>query len=177
MLMESKEKSNEASELETLLEDEEQTREQELEAELATAKDQWMRALAEAENIRKRADREREEMRKYAQAGFARDMLSVADNLRRALESCPLTEAFPEAVHSLISGIEMTERELLTTFERQNIRPLNPIGEKFDPNFHQAMVEVQDSTKEPGTVVQVLQVGYIIHDRLLRPALVSVSKA
>lgn len=153
------------------------TRVQALEEEITHLKDQWLRALADMENLRKRNEREREDMRKYASTEFARDMLSIRDNLRRALESCPSTDDFADPIKALISGVELTEKELLSAFQQQGIHPVNPIGEKFDPNFHQAMVELEDETKPTGTVAQVFQVGYLLHERLLRPALVAVTKA
>jgi molecular chaperone GrpE len=148
-----------------------------LDAENASLKDQLLRALADTENMRRRAEREREDTSKYAVATLARDILSVADNLRRALEAMPADQAPDDATRSLLAGIEATERELLGTFERRGIKRIEPLGERFDPNFHQAMFEVANSGQEPGTVVQVLQSGYVIHDRLLRPALVGVAKS
>lgn len=148
----------------------------ELEAEIERHKDQTLRALAEAENIRRRGEREREDASKYAASSLARDLLSVADNLRRALESVPSGEAASDGLKNLIDGVEATERELLSVFERRGIRRLDPMGERFDPNFHQAMFEVADSGQPAGTIVQVLQPGYVIHDRLLRPAMVGVAK-
>ena len=152
-------------------------REAELEAQISELKDQFLRAAAETENLRKRADREREQTRKFGIANFAKELLSAADNLRRALESAPedLDNA-DEAVRNLIVGIEMTERELLAAFQKHGIRRIQPLGEKFDYNFHQAMFEVEDSDEEPGTVVQVLQPGYAIEDRVLRAAMVGVAK-
>lgn len=147
-----------------------------LESELASLKDQWLRAMAETENLRRRAQRDREEALKYAGANFGRDMLTIADNLRRALESCSNLEDIPEIIKPLIQGIELTESALLSTFERHGIKKINPLNEKFDANLHQAMFEVEDEKAPPGTVVQVLQVGYMMHDRLLRPAMVGVSK-
>lgn len=147
-----------------------------LEGEVANLKDQWLRAMAETENLRRRATRDREEALKYASANFARDMLSIADNLRRALESCSEVEGLPDSVKSLIQGVELTENALLSTFERHGITKVEPLNEKFDANLHQAMFEVEDASVPVGTVVQVLQVGYSMHDRLLRPAMVGVSK-
>ena len=146
-----------------------------LEAEIAEHKDQMLRALAETENLRRRAEREREEASRYAVAALARDLVSVADNLRRAIESVPKEEG-GEVLANLMTGVEATERELLAIFERRSIIRISPLGERFDPNFHQAMFEVADSGQPAGTVVQVLQPGYVIHDRLLRPALVGVAK-
>lgn len=143
--------------------------------EFAALKDQSLRALAEAENTRRRAEREVADMSKYAVAGFARDLVGVIENLQRATESIPaeLKEAQP-AVANLATGVDMTRQELLKVFERHGIKRIDPIGQKFDHNFHQAVAQVE-ADAEPGTVVQVLQAGYIIHDRLLRPAMVAVA--
>jgi molecular chaperone GrpE len=148
-----------------------------LEAENGRLKDQLLRALADTENVRRRVEREKEDTSKYAVATLARDVLSVADNLRRALDSMPADQAPNDAARNLLAGVEATERELLGIFERRGIKRIDPVGERFDPNFHQAMFEVPNSGQEPGTVVQVLQPGYVIFDRLLRPALVGVAKA
>src|SRR5271155_3352307 len=148
-----------------------------LEADNARLKDQLLRALADTENVRRRAEREREDTSKYAVATLARDILSVADNLRRALDSLPPDQVANDATRNLLAGVEATERELLGIFERRGIKRIEPVGQRFDPNFHQAMFEVPNSGQEPGTVVQVLQPGYVIFDRLLRPALVGVAKA
>jgi molecular chaperone GrpE len=148
----------------------------ELEAEAARYKDQALRALADAENVRRRAEREREDAAKYGVSQLARDLLPVADNLRRAIESVDAQAQQDPAVAGLLTGIQATERELATALERRGIRKIEPVGEKFDPNFHQAMFEVPTNDQPPGTVVQVLQPGYIIHDRLLRPAMVGVAK-
>ena len=147
-----------------------------LEDEVAKLKDQWLRAIAEMENMRRRARRDREEAVKYANTDFGRDMFLIADNLRRALESCPEVETLSDSMKALIQGIELTESALLSTFDRHGIKKIEPLNEKFDANFHQAMLEVEDESIPTGTVVQVLQVGYVMHDRLLRPAMVSVSK-
>lgn len=149
----------------------------ELEAQNSQLKDQLLRTMADMENLRRRSEREKEDTSKYAVATLARDILSVADNLRRALESLPADQAPNEATKNLLTGVEATERELLGVFERRGIKRIEPLGERFDPNFHQAMFEVPGSGQEAGTVVQVLQPGYIIFDRLLRPALVGVAKA
>ena len=148
-----------------------------LELENGRLKDQLLRAMAETENLRRRAEREKEDTSKYAVATLARDILSVADNLRRALDTLPVDQAPNDATRNLLAGIEATERELLAIFERRGIKRIDPTGQRFDPNFHQAMFEVPNSGQEAGTVVQVLQPGYIIHDRLLRPALVGVAKS
>ena len=148
-----------------------------LAAENAKLKDQLLRALAELENVRKRAEREKEQTRKFGIADFARDLLSVSDNLRRALDAAPQDRTqIDEALGNLITGVEMTEKELLSVFEKHGIRKLQPLGEVFDYNFHQAMFEVESNDHGAGIVMQVLQVGYAIGDRLLRPAMVGVSK-
>ena len=135
-----------------------------------------MRALAETENVRRRAQREREDASKYAVAGFAKDLLSAADNLRRALDSLPEAEVKDERTRSLLEGVAATERELLGVFERHGIRRIDPHGEPFDHNFHQAIFEAEREGQPGGTVVEVLQPGYVLHDRLLRPAVVGVAK-
>jgi molecular chaperone GrpE len=154
-----------------------ETRLAEVEAELAEAKDRLLRALAEAENTRRRFQREREDALKYAIAGFAKDLLSPVDNLRRALDSLPESEVGDPRVKSLLEGVAATERELLGTFERHGLKRIDPKGERFDHNFHQAIFEAERADVLPGTVVEVLQPGYVLHDRLLRPAMVGVAKA
>ncbi|MFQ5957953.1 MAG: nucleotide exchange factor GrpE [Alphaproteobacteria bacterium] len=144
--------------------------------EIASLKDQLLRALAETENVRRRAIRERDELAKYAITGFARDLLTVVDNLRRAIDAVPDEARAIEGVARLLEGVEMTEREFLAVLERHHIRRIDPLGEKFDHNFHQAMFEVEASEKPAGTVVEVMQAGYAIADRLLRPAMVAVAK-
>jgi molecular chaperone GrpE len=148
----------------------------ELEAELADYKDRLLRALAETENVRRRAQREREDASKYAIVGFAKELLSAADNLRRALESLPESEAKDERTRSLLAGVAATERELLGAFERHGIKRIDPKGEVFDHNFHQAIFEAERPDHPAGSVVEVLQPGYVLHDRLLRPAMVGVAK-
>ena len=148
-----------------------------LEAELDECKDRLLRALAEAENTRRRSERERAEAQRYAIAGFARDLLAPADNLRRALDSVAPGEVKDEKTRSLVEGVAATERELLATFERHGIRRIDPKGERFDHNFHQAIFEAENSGEPAGTIVEVLQPGYVLHDRLLRPAMVGVAKA
>lgn len=151
-----------------------------LAAENADLKDRLLRALAETENVRRRAERDRTEAAQYGLTNFARDVVGIADNLRRALDSLgqEARERADAPTRALIEGVEMTERELLNALERHKIRPVNPEkGERFDPNFHQAMFEVEQPDAAPGTVAQVVQTGYVIGDRLLRPALVGVAKA
>jgi molecular chaperone GrpE len=142
---------------------------------VAELKDQLLRALAEAENTRRRAQKEREDTAKYAVANFAREMLGVADNFARALEALPKNTSDP-SVKNLVTGVEATGRQLQAALERFGIREMAPLGQPFDPNFHRVMMEVDNPDQPPGTVVQVLQAGYVIHDRLLREALVAVAK-
>ncbi|MFZ5791473.1 MAG: nucleotide exchange factor GrpE [Pseudomonadota bacterium] len=151
---------------------------EEAKAEIARLKDQLLRALAETENVRRRAQREREDVQRFAISNFAKDLLAVADNLGRALAAIPADalESDP-ALKNLFDGVSATERQLLGTFERHGIKRIDPMGEKFDSNLHQAMFEVPGSGQPPGTIVQVLQPGYLIQERLLRAALVGVAKA
>ena len=149
-----------------------------LEEQVSELKDQLLRSVAELDNYRKRAEREKEQLRKFGIANFAKDLLSAADNLRRAVESGPSDlEGADESVKNLIVGVQMTEKELLNAFEKNGVRKIDPIGEKFDYNFHQAMFEVETDKEEPGLVMQVLQPGYAIEDRVLRAAMVGVSKS
>ena len=147
-----------------------------LEAELAEQKDHLLRALAETENVRRRAQREREDALKYAVSGFAKELLSVADNLRRALDSLPESEVRDERTRGLLAGVAATERELLSVFERHGIQRIDPDGERFDHNLHQAIFEAERPGKPSGMIIEVLQPGYVLHDRLLRPAMVGVAK-
>jgi len=148
------------------------------EEEVAELKDKLLRTLADMENLRRRSQKDREDALKYSSANFARDMLSVADNLRRAIDSIP-EDGDPDgaALVGFIEGISLTEKELLSTLERHGIRKIDPMGEKFDPQFHEAMFEIPSTEAENGTVLQVVEVGYVIHDRLLRPAKVGIAKA
>ena len=146
-----------------------------LEAEVADLKDQMRRALAE--NVRRRAARERDDATKFAVTGFAREMLAVADNLRRALEAvAPEAMANDEALKALVTGVELTERQLFAAFEKHGVKRIDALGQKFDSNLHQAMFEVPGTGQPAGTVVQVLQPGYLLNERLLRPAMVGVAK-
>ena len=147
-----------------------------LEGELGEVQDKLLRALAETENVRRRAQRERADAEKYGFARFAGDLLSVADNLRRALDSLPESEAKDDRTRSLLAGVAATERELIAAFERHGIKRIDPKGARFDHNFHQAVFEVENKGCPAGTVVEVLQPGYVVHDRLLRPAMVGVAK-
>ena len=147
-------------------------------AKIAELKDQTLRALAESENVRRRVQRDRDEALKFATTGLAKDLLPVADNLRRALDAIPKDALEKdEALRNFATGVEMTERLLLTAFERHQIKRIEALGQKFDSNLHQAMFEVPGTGQPAGTVVQVLEAGYTISDRLLRPALVGVAKA
>jgi molecular chaperone GrpE len=149
-----------------------------LQKEAAEARDKMLRTLAEMENLRKRTSREVADARTYGITGFARDVLEIADNLQRALDAVPAEAraAADPGLKALIEGVELTERSLLNALEKHGVRKLDPVGEKFDPNFHQAMFEVPDASVPAGTVVQVVQAGYMISERVLRPALVAVSK-
>lgn len=151
---------------------------EELERQLAEAKEQVLRALAEAENVRRRAQREVEDAGKYAITRFARDLLSVADNLGRALSSLPADkDTLDPVAKNVLIGVEATERELKAAFERHGITRIDPLGEAFNPEFHQAMMEVPSAELQPGTVAMVMIPGYMLKDRLLRPAMVGVAKA
>lgn len=149
-----------------------------LQAQIATLKDQALRAAAEAENVRRRAVKEKADASKYGISNLARDLLSVPDNLARAIDS--VTEeaqrAGDETLQTLLEGVRLTQKELLQVLERHGIQAIHPEGEKFDPNFHQAMFEAPGTGQADGTVVQVVQTGYLIGDRLLRPAMVGVAK-
>jgi molecular chaperone GrpE len=149
-----------------------------LEAEKTDLKDKLLRTLADMENLRRRTEREVADARSYAVTSFARDMLTVADNVRRAIESVPdeARAGAEGAFKGLLEGIDLTERDLLNTLERHGVRKLDPQNQKFDPNVHQAMFEVPNPDVPSGTVVQVVQTGYVIGDRVLRPALVGVAK-
>lgn len=150
----------------------------ELEAEVNRLRDQALRALADAENTRRRAQREIEDNNRYAVANLARDLLPVADNLRRALDSVTAADrGGDQRLEGICAGVELTERELLAVFERFAIKRVDPLGQPFDHNFHQAMFEIETAEYPPGTVAHVLQPGYVIHGRLLRPAMVGVAKA
>ena len=143
--------------------------------EAADARDKMLRTLAEMENLRKRTAREVADARIYGITGFARDVLDIADNLQRALDAVPRANADP-GLKALIEGVELTERSLLNTLEKNGVKKFDPTGQKFDPNFQQAMYEVPDASVPSGTVVQVVQAGFMIGERVLRPALVGVSK-
>ncbi len=147
--------------------------------EAAEYKDKLLRTLAEMENLRKRTEREVADARLYGNAGFARDVLAVADNMHRALEAIgpELREVADGRAKALIEGVELTERELLKVLEKHGVKKFSPAGEKFDPNVHQAMYEMENPELPAGHVAQVIQAGYMLGDRVLRPALVAVVKA
>ena len=140
-------------------------------------KDQLLRSLAEAENLRKRTIKEVADAKKYSHIYFVRDLISSVDNLQRALEVVPEDKSqLSEPIKNLVIGLEIVEKEILNTFEKHSLKQINPLGEKFDYNLHQAMFEVPTNEKEPGYVVEVSQKGYLLHDRLVRPAMVGISK-
>jgi molecular chaperone GrpE len=140
-------------------------------------KDRLLRGAAEMENLRRRTAREMQDARAYSVAGFARDMLSVSDNLRRALDAVPADrmDSDDPALSALIEGVGITERAMLSTLERHGVKKLEPKGERFDPNFHQAIAQVPDQSVPAGTVVDIVQPGYSIGERVLRPAMVTVA--
>jgi Molecular chaperone GrpE (heat shock protein) len=149
-----------------------------LKAENADLRDRYLRLAAEMENLRRRTERDVKDAKSYAVTGFARDMLAVSDNLRRALDAIPAEarENADAGLAALIEGVEMTERAMLSTLERHGVKKIEAEGQKFDPNFHQAMFEVPDPNVPNNTVVQVVQAGYAIGERVLRPAMVGVAK-
>ena len=148
-----------------------------LKAEVAELNDKLLRALAEAENVRRRAERDKKDASKYAIANFARDMVGVADNLHRAMAAVDEeTRKEVTALDQMMVGLELTEREILNTFERFGITKIEALGKKFDHNFHEAMFEIDDDQKPAGTVIQVVETGYVLNDRLLKPAKVGVAK-
>lgn len=147
-----------------------------LQGELDATKDKMLRAVADAENTKRRALKERDDASKFAVSGFSREMLPVADNLRRALDAIPDDVKGDERIANLIDGIEATERELLRAFEKNGLQKLEPLDQKFDPNFHEVMFETPMPDKAPGTVIQVMETGYTLHGRLIRPARVGVVK-
>ena len=149
-----------------------------LDRELAEAKDRLLRTLAEMENLRKRTEREVADSRTYGITAFARDILTVADGMHRALEALDkeLRENANESVKALLDGVELTERALINALEKHGVKRIEPMGQKFDPNRHQAMYEVEDASVPSGQIVQVVQSGYLIGERVLRPAMVAIAK-
>jgi len=151
---------------------------QTLRDEVARLKDQWIRAVAETDNIRKRSAKEKEDTAKYAITGFAADIVTVLETLKRASDSIPAeARACGDLLKTIGEGVDLTLQELLAIFQRHSISRIDPIDQKFDHNFHQAVAQLERDDVPAGTVVQVVQAGYVIHDRLLRPAMVVVSKA
>jgi molecular chaperone GrpE len=147
-----------------------------LEAELEKLRNEVLYAQAETQNVRRRLEKEKADATAYASTGFARDVLSVSDNLSRALASIPAELREDDRLKALVTGIEITAKELDSVFGRHGISKIEAVGQKLDPNRHQAMIELE-SEEAPGTVIQEMQTGYVIRDRLLRPALVAVAKA
>ena len=148
-----------------------------LQKQVTDLKDQLMRSLADGENLRKRTLKEVEHAKKYSHITFVRDLVSSVDNFQRALESVPDDKsALSEPIKNLIIGLDIVDKEIITNFEKHNLTQIDPLGEKFDYNFHQAMFEVPTNDTEPGIVVEVSQKGYLLHDRLVRPAMVGISK-
>ena len=148
-----------------------------LEVKIKELKDQLMRTLADSENLRKRTLKEVEQAKKYSHISFVRDLVSSVDNLRRALDSIPEDKSnLSDPIKNLILGLEIVEKEIVTTLEKNNIKQISPLGEKFDYNFHQAMFEIPTNDCDPGLIVEVSQNGYLLYDRLVRPAMVGISK-
>jgi molecular chaperone GrpE len=146
-------------------------------AENVEMRDRLLRTMAEMENLRRRTEREKSDTARYAISNFARDVLTVGDNLKRTIDHVPAEAAAQDpALKSFLEGVELTERELLNVLERHGVSRIDPLGQRFDPNCHQAMYEVQNADVPDGTVVDVMQSGYVISDRCLRPALVAVAK-
>ena len=157
-------------------EENEESEEDRLQEELRTLKEDKIRVLAEMENLRKRFDREKIDSIKYGSVNFARDILSPGDNLERALSAINQEEDHPQSIKNLIEGLKMVQKEFSSALEKNGVSKINSMNEKFDPNLHQAMMEVERDDLDEGIVVQEIQTGYMMHDRLLRPAMVGVSK-
>jgi len=157
---------------------EEKAKDLSVEEKLEDAENKLLRTLAETENLRKRYEREKEDLSNYVISNFAKETLAILDNLQRALSSIKTNDFkdTDENIKTFVEGIELTEKQIITIFEKFKIEKVKSLDSNFDPNFHQAMFEVESEDKEPGTVVEVVQEGYKIGDRLLRPALVGVSK-
>lgn len=151
------------------------------EDQIADLNDQLLRSLAELENTRRRAERDRGEALKYGAMNFARDMVGVADNLARALKAIDDTDDtakadLPEAIQALLEGVDATQRDLMAALARHRVTPLSPLGDKFDPNLHEAMFEAPGTGQAAGTIIEVVETGYVMEDRLLRPAKVGIAK-
>jgi len=154
----------------------EETEEEKLKEEIKTLKEEKIRVLAEMENLRKRFDREKIDSIKYGSVNFGRDILSPSDNLERALFIIKKEEDHPQSIKNLIEGLLMVKKELSSALEKNGITKIDSLNKKFNPNLHQAMMEIENNDLDEGTVVQEIQIGYMMHDRLLRPAMVGVSK-
>jgi molecular chaperone GrpE len=148
------------------------------EEQIATLNDQLLRTLAELENTRRRAERDRGDALKFGAMSFARDMLSVADNMQRALKAAADlgSDDLPDAAKAMLEGVEATERDLQASLQRHKVLPINPMGEKFDPNQHEAMFEAPGTGQAAGTIIEVIEIGYMMAERLLRPAKVGIAK-
>ncbi len=170
------EPQNEADSAEEESEESEESEEERLQEEVRALKEDKIRVLAEMENLRKRFDREKIDSIKYGSVNFARDILSPGDNLERALSAINQEEGHPQSIKNLIEGLKMVQKEFSSALEKNGISKINSMNEKFDPNLHQAMMEVERDDLDEGIVVQEIQTGYMMHDRLLRPAMVGVSK-
>ena len=168
--------NDENVESESEQEDTQETEEDTLKEEIKTLKEEKIRVLAEMENLRKRFEREKIESIKYGSVNFARDILSPGDNLERALSAINQEEEHPQSIKNLIKGLLMVKKELSTALEKNGIIKIESLDKKFDPNLHQAMMEIETNDLDEGIVVQEIQTGYMMHDRLLRPAMVGVSK-
>ncbi len=167
--------NNEEADLEADIEASPEAQIAQLEQDLAVVKDRMLRLAAELENTRRRADREKQDAAKFGISNFARDMLTVADNFQRALDAAPDGDAPKDVIESFINGIQLTEKEMMSALQRHGVIRLEPAGEKFDPNLHQAIAEVPGNGAPAGIVVDIVQPGFIIGERVLRPAMVTVS--
>jgi len=174
---ESSDENDESSdEVEDINQDEEKSIEENLQKEIEQLRDEKLRLLAEMENLRKRADRDKVDSIRYGSINLARDILSPDDNLTRALEAIPQEEKNSETIINLIDGLKMVQKEFATILEKYGVKKIDSLNKKFDHNLHQAMVEIDDDKVEVGIVIQEMQRGYTMHDRLLRPSMVGVSK-
>jgi molecular chaperone GrpE len=169
-------KNNINEELESLIKDEEKPTEENLLDQIEQLRDEKLRLLAEMENLRKRSDRDKVDSIKYGCINLARDILSPDDNLSRALGAIPDDEKKSETVNNLIDGLKMVQKEFSTILEKHGVKKIETLKQKFDHNLHQAMVEIENDDVDPGTIIQEMQSGYTMHDRLLRPSMVGVSK-
>ncbi len=167
--------NNEEADLEADIEASPEAQIAQLEQDLAVVKDRMLRLAAELENTRRRADREKQDAAKFGISNFARDMLTVADNFQRALDAAPDGDAPKDVIESFINGIQLTEKEMMSALQRHGVIRLEPAGEKFDPNLHQAIAEVPGNGAPAGIVVDIVQPGFVIGERVLRPAMVTVS--